>query len=67
MNIFKKIALINKISKKVKAVKKYLEYTHIDEELKQLVENLKNDLTKLGSLIPAAKGLIEDILELIKE
>lgn len=66
MNIFKKIALINKITKKVKAVQKYLEYTHVDEEIKQTIENLKADIIKLGSIVPAAKGLIEDILELIK-
>ena len=66
MNIFKRIALVNKISKKVKAVKKYLEYTHIDDEIKQTIENLKANIIKLGSIIPAAKGLIEDIMELIK-
>ena len=66
MNIFKKIAILNKVSKKVKAVKKYLEATHIDEELKNTIEALEADVIKLGSIVPAAKGLIEDILELIK-
>lgn len=66
MNIFKKIALINKVSKKVKAVKLYLEHSHVDEELKATIEALKADIIKLGSIVPAAKGLIEDIMELIK-
>lgn len=66
MNIFKKIAILNKVSKKVKAVKKYLEQTHVDEQLKQTIEALKADVIKLGAIVPAAKGLIEDILELIK-
>lgn len=66
MNIFKKIALINKITKKAKAVKKYLDSTHIDDELKEIIASLKSDIQKLINKVPDAKGLVEDLLDIIK-
>lgn len=66
MNIFKKIALANKITKTVKAVKKYLDSTHIDEELKEILTALKTDIQRLISKVPEAKKAVEEIMDLIK-
>jgi transcription initiation factor IIE alpha subunit len=66
MNIFKKIALANKIAKTVKAVKQYLDSTHIDDELKEILLNLKTDIQKLIEKVPETKELVIDIMDLIK-
>ena len=66
MNIFQKIKLINKITKKVKLVKKYLNQTHLDDELKEIINSLKSDIQRLIEKVPEAKGLIEDLLEILK-
>lgn len=66
MNIFKKIALANKIAKTVKAVQKYLDSTHIDEELKEILTALKADIQRLIAKVPEAKAAIDDIMSLIK-
>lgn len=66
MNIFKKIAIFNKVSKIIKEVKKYFENTHLDEETKQIIENLVNDFKKLIAKIPEIKEAVEYLINLVK-
>lgn len=66
MNIFQKFKLLNKISKTVKKIKKYLDSTHIDEELKEIIVSLKADIDRLVKKVPESKTLIDEILSLIK-
>ena len=66
MNIFKKIKTVNKVTKTIKTVKIYLDSSHVDEELKEIIVSLKADIEKLIKKIPEAKTLIDDILSLIK-
>lgn len=66
MNIFKKIAIFNKVSKIIKEIKKYFEKTHIDEETKQIIENLVNDFKKLIEKIPEIKEAVEYLIDLVK-
>lgn len=66
MNIFKKIAIFNRVSKIIKEVKKYFENTHVDEETKQIIADLINDFKKLIAKIPEIKEAVEYLLDLIK-
>jgi len=66
MNIFQKIKFVNKLSKKIKEVKKYLDSTHIDDELKEILTELKSDIQKLTDKIPETKELVYNIADLMK-
>lgn len=66
MNFFQKIKLVNKISKIIKEIKKYLNSTHVDDELKEIFAELKSDILKLVEKIPEIQGLVQDIMVLIK-
>lgn len=67
MNIFKKIAIFNKVTKIIKEVKKHFDQTHIDEETKQIITDLVNDFKKLIAKIPEIKESVEYLIGLIKD
>lgn len=67
MNIFKKIALINKISKEIKFVKKILKQNNeLAESVKNVINCLKADITALCRLIPSLKVVYEEIMDGLK-
>lgn len=66
MNIFKKIAIFNKVSKIIKEIKKYFDSTSIDEETKQIITDLINGFKKLIAKIPEIKEAVEYLISLIK-
>ena len=66
MNIFKKIAIFNRVSKIIKEAKKYFENTHVDEETKQIIADLINDFKKLIAKIPEIKEAVEYLIDLVK-
>lgn len=66
MNIFKKISIFNKVTKIIKEVKKYFENSHIDEEMKDIIQCLKNDFERLIKKIPEVREAVEHLLDLIK-
>ena len=63
MNIFKKIALANKILKAVEAVKKYNEANHLTDDTKTDINIIKEAADRIVNRIPAYRGLIELIKE----
>lgn len=66
MNIFKKIALINKITKAAKQAKKIIdEHEHLTGDLQKALLNLKADLELLAGLLPSLRNVYKDIKELI--
>lgn len=67
MNIFKKIAIFNKVSKIIKEAKKYFDNTHIEEETKQIITDLINDFKKLIEKIPEIKEAVEYLIGLVKD
>lgn len=69
MNIFKnfkKIKLVNKGLKIAKEIKEYLNSTHIDKEMKEIITSLQKDIEKLIKKFPELKDVYLDILEIIK-
>lgn len=66
MNIFKKIKVFNKVSKTIKEIKTYLDSTHIDVELRDIISCLKNDIERLVKKFPELKELYSEVLEIIK-
>ena len=66
MNFFQKIKFANKISKKIKAVKTYLNSTDIDDELKEILISLKLDIQKLLAKVPEAKAFLADLSDIVK-
>ena len=66
MNIFKKIAIFNKVSKIIKEVKKYFEATNVDDEMKQIITDLINDFKRLIAKIPEVKEAVEYLINLVK-
>lgn len=66
MNIFKKIAIFNKVSKIIKEVKKYFDNTKVDDELRQIITDLINDFKRLIAKIPEIKEAIEYLIDLVK-
>lgn len=66
MNIFKKFKLATKLIKTYSEVKEYFDTNHITDEVKQLVNSLKNDIKKLAELVPALQQSVVDILEILK-
>lgn len=66
MNIFKKIALINKISKAYKEAQKIIDnHSQLAIDLQKVLLNLKADLEALAALLPSLKGVYNDIKALL--
>lgn len=66
MNIFKKIAIFNKVTKIIKEIKKYFETSNVDDELKQIISDLISNFKKLIAKIPEVKEAVEYLIGLIK-
>lgn len=68
MNIFKKIALINKVKKAIKQAKKAIDENQgLAKEVKRVISNLKQDIDALLAYLPQFKPIYKEILEIIKE
>lgn len=65
MNIFKKIAFANKILKAIDAVKRYNAINHLTDDTKADLMIIKNAVERISNRIPAFRGLIELIKEVI--
>ena len=67
MNIFKKIALINKIKKTIKQAKKSIDTNKgLADEVKRIVGNLKSDIEALLQYLPMFKPIVSELYEMIK-
>lgn len=68
MNIFKKLILLNKISKAYKKAQKLAkDNSELGIDFAKAVTNLKADLEVLAGLLPSFRSLINDIKALIHE
>ena len=68
MNIFKKIALINKIKKSIKQAKKMIDTNNgLAVQVKNRIEYLINDVEELVRLLPQFKPIYKEIIEIVKE
>lgn len=68
MNIFKKIALINKVKKAVKQAKKMIDDNQgLANEIKRVIGNLKADIEALLTYLPQLKPIYKEIIEIVKE
>lgn len=66
MNIFKKLILINKISKAVKKAKNIIDnHSQLAEDLQKALLNLKADFEVLAALLPSLKSVYNDIKALL--
>lgn len=66
MNFFKKLILVNKISKAIKKAKAIIdEHSQLAEDLQKAVLNLKADFEVLAGLLPSLKGVYQDIKALL--
>ena len=67
MNIFKKIALVNKITKTVKEIKNILnENSKLSKDLQVAITNLKSDIQVFSKLLPSCHSVVSEILAIIK-
>lgn len=67
MNIFKKIALVNKITKTVKEIKNILnENSKLSQDLQVAITNLKGDIQVFSQLLPSCHSVVGEILAIIK-
>lgn len=68
MNIFKKIALINKVKKSIKQAKKMIDDNNgLAAQVKNRIEYLINDVEELIRLLPQFKPIYKEIVEIVKE
>lgn len=68
MNIFKKIALVNKVKKAIKQTKKLLDTNKdLTKEVKRVIGNLKQDIDALLTLLPHLKPIYKEVIEIVKE
>lgn len=68
MNIFKKIALINKVKKSIKQAKKTIDTNNgLAAQVKNRIEYLINDVEELIRLLPQFKPIYKEIIEIVKE
>jgi len=66
MNFFKKLILINKISKAIKKAKNIIDnHSQLAEDLQKALLNLKADFEVLAALLPSLKGVYNDIKALL--
>ena len=63
MNIFQKISLLNKLNKVIEIVNKRAE---LSDQIKKIIENIKDDIDALAKLAPEVKELIADIKKALK-
>ena len=67
MNLFQKIALINKISKAYKEATKIIDnHSQLAIDLQKVLLNLKADFEVLAGLLPSLKSVYNDIKALLK-
>lgn len=59
MQIFSEIKKGLKIVKKIKEIKKYLEKTHLTNDIKNDINIIKEAAKRLADKIPAIKDLLE--------
>lgn len=68
MNIFKKIALINKVRKSIKQAKKMIDDNNgLAAQVRSRIEYLINDVEELIRLLPQFKSVYEDVEKIVKE
>ena len=68
MNIFKKIAFINRVKKAVKQAKKSIDSNKgLAQEVKRIIGNLKSDIEALLTYLPQLKPIYKEVLEIVKE
>lgn len=68
MNIFKKIALINKVRKSIKQAKKMIDENNgLAAQVRNRIEYLVNDVEELVRLLPQFKPIYKEIIEIVKE
>lgn len=68
MNIFKKIALINKVKKSIKQAKKMIDDNNgLAAQVRSRIEYLINDVEELIRLLPQFKPIYKEIIEIVKE
>jgi len=68
MNIFKKLVLLNKISKAYKKAQSIIiANSQLAGELEKALLNLKADFEVLAALLPSLKGAYNDIMALIND
>lgn len=68
MNIFKKIALINKVKKSIKQAKKMIDENNgLAAQVRNRIEYLVNDVEELVRLLPQFKPIYKEIIEIVKE
>lgn len=68
MNIFQKIALVNKVRKAVKQAKEMIDKNKgLADEVKKVVGNLKQDIEALLTFLPQFKPIYKEVMEIIKE
>lgn len=66
MNIFQKIKIFNKFLKIIKETKNYFNSTHLDEEMKEIITNLKINFEKLIKKAPELKDAYLFFLGMLK-
>ena len=66
MNIFQKIKLINKVSKIVKEIKKFLNATRLDEEIKEDIQAIIKAVQDLVKKCPQLKEAYFTTLDILK-
>jgi len=68
MNIFKKIALVNKVKKAIKQTKNMLDTNKdLTSQVKRIIGNLKIDIEALLTYLPHFKPIYKEIIEIVKE
>lgn len=66
MNIFKKIAIFNKVTRIITQIKDYFERTRLDKEMKEIITSIKSDVEKLIQKAPELKEAYLFIKDLLK-
>lgn len=68
MNIFQKIALVNKVRKAVKQAKEMIDKNKgLADEVKRVVGNLKLDIEALLTFLPQFKPIYKEVMGIVKE
>lgn len=68
MNIFKKIAFVNKVGKAVKQAKEMIDKNKgLADEVKRVVGNLKLDIEALLTFLPQFRPIYKEVMEIVKE
>lgn len=68
MNIFKKIALVNKVKKAIKKSKKMIDENQgLALDVKNRLRYLIYDIEAMLSLLPQFKPIYNEVMEIVKE